>query len=143
MATIDPTLKFLLHLSKVQTTINRKLDGQLSVHGLSFNDFVILYHLTQAPAQKLRRIDLAEKIGVTASGVTRILAPMEKIGLVSREANEHDARISYVVLAPGGRRLFQESSKTAGYVAAELFPSSKTKKVEKLAELLNEIIGAS
>jgi DNA-binding MarR family transcriptional regulator len=143
MMTIDPALNLILGLSRLQATMNRKLDGQLSIHGLSFNDFVILYYLTLAPGEKLRRIDLAEKIGVTASGVTRILAPMEKIGLVSRETNERDARISYVVLAPGGKRLFEESLKTAEYIATELFPISKTKKVEKLSELLNEITGVS
>lgn len=139
MDTINTTLKFVLNLSKIQTVINRKFDGSLSLHGLSFNDFVILYHLNTAPGNKLRRIDLAEKMGVTASGVTRMLAPMEKIGLVSRETNERDARISYVVLAKGGKRLYEESLVTAQYFADDVFPASKGKKIEKLAEALNEI----
>src|SRR3954469_12533813 len=101
---MNTALKFALDLSKIQTVIDRKFDGSLSLHGLSFNDFMILHHLSQAPENKLRRIDLADKMGVTASGVTRMLAPMEKIGLVSRETNERDARISYVVLANGGKR---------------------------------------
>lgn len=141
MQTIDSNLKLVLNLSKLQATVTRKLDGHLSIHGLSFNDFVILYHLSQAQSEKLRRIDLADKIGVTASGITRILAPMEKIGLVSRETNERDARISYAVLAPGGKRVLEESLKTAEQVAGEIFPSSKAKKTEKLAEILNEIGG--
>jgi DNA-binding MarR family transcriptional regulator len=139
MATITTTLKFILDLSKAQATINRKMDGQLYIHGLSFNDFIILYHLSQAPGKKLRRIDLAEKMGVTASGITRMLAPMEKIGLVSREVNERDARITYAVLAPGGKRLFDEASKTAEHISGELFPENKTKRVEQLSEVLGGI----
>jgi DNA-binding MarR family transcriptional regulator len=138
---INSTLKFILKLAKAQTTINRRFDAKLSSYGLGFNDFVILYHLSQAPHEKLRRIDLAEKLGLTASGITRMLAPMEKIGLVSRESNERDARVSYAVLAPGGKRLLEESIKTAEHAAADIFPGSKTKKVEKLTDLLNEIGG--
>ncbi|MDN5287897.1 MAG: MarR family transcriptional regulator [Mucilaginibacter sp.] len=138
---INSTLKFILNLAKAQTIINRRFDAKLSSYGLGFNDFVILYHLSLAPHQKLRRIDLAEKLGLTASGITRMLAPMEKIGLVSRESNERDARVSYAVLAPGGKRLLEESIKTAEHAAADTFPELKTKKIKKLSELLNEIGG--
>jgi DNA-binding MarR family transcriptional regulator len=141
MTTINSTLKFILSLAKTQTIVNRRFDTKLSSYGLGFNDFVILYHLSQAPHEKMRRIDLAEKVGLTASGITRMLAPMEKTALVTRESNERDARVSYAVLAPGGKRLLEESIKTAEYSALDIFPGSKTKKIEKLAELLNEIGG--
>lgn len=141
MAKIDTNLNFVLALSKAQATINRRLDGQLGAHGLSFSDFVTLHHLAHANGEKLRRIDLAEKLGVTASGITRMLAPMEKTGLVSREATGHDARISYVVLAPGGRRVYEESLKTASYIAGELLPLSKAGQIEKLTETLHQING--
>ena len=140
MTKITPALVFVLDITKIQTTINKKFDSMLSNHGLSFNDFIILHHLTHAHGQKLRRIDLAEQIGVTASGVTRMLLPMEKIGLVSREANERDARVSYVVLAAGGKRLYEEALNTAGYAADAIFPASKVKKIEKASEMLYEII---
>lgn len=139
--TISSTLNFILNLSKAQTIVNRRFDTKLSSYGLGFTDFVILYHLSQAPYEKMRRIDLAEKVGLTASGITRMLAPMEKMGLVSRESNERDARVSYAVLAPGGKRMLAESIKTAEYAALDIFPESKTKKIEKLAEILNEIGG--
>jgi len=129
-------LRFTLIFSKAYTVVNRKFDSMLSVHGLSFSDFMVLYHLRHSNEQKLRRIDLAEQMGVTASGITRMLLPMEKTGWVARESSERDARISYVVLAPGGERLLSEALKTAEYAAAELFPQPKMKKLELLAELL-------
>ncbi|MBB6112451.1 MarR family winged helix-turn-helix transcriptional regulator [Mucilaginibacter lappiensis] len=141
MTDINSTLKFIINLAKAQTIVNRRFDAQLSSYGLGFNDFVILYHLSQAPHEKMRRVDLADKVGFTASGITRMLAPMEKIGLVSRESNERDARVSYVVLAPGGKRLLEESVKTAEHVALDIFPKSKTKKIEKLPEILDGIGG--
>jgi len=142
MAKISASLQFILDISRLHMVTNRKLDGHLGLHGLGLNDFIVLYHLTQAVEGKLRRIDLAEKMGLTASAITRMLLPMEKIGLVSREANAHDARSSYVVLAPGGKRLFEESLKTAQYAAKDIISSSASKKIEKVVETLHELAEA-
>jgi DNA-binding MarR family transcriptional regulator len=141
MTAINETLNFILNLSKAQAVISRKFDAKLSAYGMGFNDFIILYTLNQAHGEKLRRIDLAEQIGLTASGVTRMLAPMEKTGLVARETNERDARVSYVVLAPGGKRLLQESLSTAENAASDLFSKAKIKGMDKLTQLLINIAG--
>jgi DNA-binding MarR family transcriptional regulator len=140
MTEINSGLRLILDITRAQSTIIKKLEGPLSMHGLGFNDFVILHHLSMAPEGKLRRIDLAEKVCITASGITRMLAPMEKTGLVSRETNERDARISIVVLTPAGKELYQHALKTVKYTAAELFPAAKAKKTEKLTELLAELM---
>lgn len=112
-----------MNLAKVQALISRRFD-RLTIHGISFNDFVILYLLRQSPEQKMRRIDLANMLGVTASAVTRMLLPMEKIGLVSREMNERDARVSYVVLSKTGNQVLDYAKKTANEVAAEILPEA-------------------
>ena len=130
-----------MNLSMIQTIIARKFDNRLSSHGISLNDFMILYHLGGAPDEKLRRVDLAEKIGLTASGVTRILAPMEKIGLIRREVNSRDARVSYVKLAPGGKRILAEGIVTSEAIAEQIASSLKTKKLEDLAKVLLELGG--
>ena len=57
----------------------------------------------------MRRIDLAEELGMTPSGITRSLLPMEKIGLVYREPNLQDARSSYVGITESGSRLLHEA----------------------------------
>ena len=128
----------LIELVKIQSLISRRFDSQLGVHGLGFGDFIILYHLANSPEGKLRRVDLAEAVGVTASGVTRMLAPMEKIGLVTRETNERDARVSFVVLSPAGRRLFDDSASTMNYFA-NLFSESDYKQLDKLSVVLNKL----
>lgn len=134
----NPTVASLLKLVQIQSLISRRFDARLSVHGLGFSDFIILHHLYHAPGRKLRRVDLAELTGVTASGVTRMLAPMEKIGLVSRETNERDARVSFVVLAPGGKRLFEDSAQTMNNIT-NLFSESDIKQLEKLSAILNKL----
>lgn len=76
---ISSELLFLININKLQSVISRKFDA-LSAHGLGFNDFVILYILSTSSESKMRRIDLAEKTGLTASGITRLLNPLEKSG---------------------------------------------------------------
>ena len=139
MSTISSTLLFFIQLAKAKTQVSRRFDNRLGFFGLGFSDFQILYHLSQAPEEKLRRVDLAEKVGLTASGITRLLLPMEKIGLIKRESSEHDARISYVALAPGGKRLWNDSLEAAEILAEDLLPETKMKKREELTELLIEL----
>lgn len=129
-----------MNLAKVQAVMSRRFD-RLNMHGIGFNDFIILYLLQQSAAGKMRRIDLADKIGITASGVTRMLLPMEKTGLVTREANERDARVSYVVLTPGGRQLFEDAEKTANVLALEIIPARKSKDIAALTDILTKLGG--
>lgn len=126
MSTINHSLKLLMNLAKMQAVMARRFDG-LSVHGIGFTDFMILYLLYQAPGERLRRIDLAEKVGLTASGITRMLLPMEKTGLVAREASERDARVSYATLTPAGRRVYEEARETANAIAKEIVPADITR----------------
>ncbi|THF49836.1 MarR family transcriptional regulator [Flavobacterium supellecticarium] len=137
---INKDLNFLLNMAKVQSIVSRKFDS-LSVHGIGFSDFMILYVLYNAPGQRMRRIDLAERIGLTASGVTRLLAPLEKIGLVGREVNERDARVSYVVITENGEKLFEEAKVTAEDIATTLLPAKKGKSIQLMTELLAELGG--
>lgn len=103
------TQTLLLRLLRAQARMNRRLDRALSLHGLSLSEFQVLDALSTAPNQCLRRIDLAEAVGLTASGVTRLLNPMEKIGLVDKQSSERDARVSLVQLTPVGVTRLEEA----------------------------------
>jgi DNA-binding MarR family transcriptional regulator len=102
------------------------------------NEFIILGELSQAEG-KLRRIDLAERIGLTASGVTRLLLPMEKIGLVRREANKDDARSSLVVLASGGKRKLEEALTRAEEFCEDNLPEDDN--LQELSKYLKRVGG--
>ena len=119
MTHLSSSFHFFLHLAKVQSVMTRRFESALG--GLSLTEFMILYHLDEATNERIRRIDLAEKVGLTASGVTRLLAPMEKIGLIKREATETDARVSFVVLAPSGKRKLQEALENGEALAKSVF----------------------
>lgn len=127
----------MINLTQFQTELSRRLDSNLN--GISLNEFIILSHLKQAENGQMRRIDLAEKVGLTASGITRLLLPMEKIGLVKKESSAKDARISFVVLASGGLKKLNEALERAELFATELIPAEKTAQIEEFSKLLVEI----
>ncbi|WKE66325.1 MarR family transcriptional regulator [Gallaecimonas kandeliae] len=110
----------LLSLFALQGQLTKKLERRLSLHGLSFTELQVMLHLAQAPQQSLRRIDLAELAGLSASGVTRLLLPMEKLHLVEREANPRDARVSLVKLSEAGAERLTEAMATFELAADEL-----------------------
>lgn len=98
----DP-LDAVLRLVRAQAALVRRFASRLSgLHGVSLADFTLLLRLSQAPGGRMRRVDLAEALGMTASGVTRGLAPLERIGLVTREPDARDARVAYASLTATG-----------------------------------------
>jgi DNA-binding MarR family transcriptional regulator len=137
MKNASKKLEFFLNLTKMQAVMSRTFEGKLG--GVGYTEFVILYHLSQAKDEKMRRIDLANKVGLTASGITRLLMPMEKIGLIQKEANAQDARVSLVMLASGGKQQLLDRLEDAEYFVNEIVPKDKEDKVEELSNLIVEI----
>lgn len=116
---IQPEL--LLKLVALHSKIQRQLAGQLSFHGISFTEYLVLRQLHEAPGNKLRRVDLAQRVGLTASGVTRLLNPMQKTGLIDKEDAARDARVSLVTLTSAGATIFKEASVSFNEVAQSFF----------------------
>lgn len=136
MTQVSDKLKFLMLLSRTGAAVSRKLHGQ----GLGFGDLAVLYAISQAPEGKIKRVDLAEQVGLTASGVTRMLIPLEKIGVIKREAHDRDARVSFAIMTRPGKQLFEDSLKWAELKAADLIPETQAKKIPQASELLENII---
>ena len=130
-------LDFCLRLARAQALIVRRFDSILgNLHGLSFGDYQLLYHLQRAPGARLRRIDLAERLALTASGITRSLMPLEKIGLVARQADARDARVGYAVITETGQALLIHADATAQALGQELLGSASPEQLAPLSLLL-------
>ena len=126
----------VVRLWSASTAITRKIDLALgAIHGIGFNEYVVLSHLIAAPNKTLRRIDLAESIGRTASGVTRMLLPMEKIGLVRKESNPRDARVSLVQITASGEEIYGYATNTLDEKSASLLGRLEKKEVKRLLKL--------
>jgi len=91
----------------------RHLDAQLlAEHGLTGADYDVLLHLAWAPDRRMRRIDLADEVLLTASGVTRLLDGLEREGLVERSACDTDRRVVYAVLTESGLAKLRKASES-------------------------------
>jgi DNA-binding MarR family transcriptional regulator len=116
-----PALSTVLQLAYARTVVVRDVDASLEGHhGLGLNDLALLLELSSSPNGRLRRLDLAERLGITPSGVARQLAPLERRGLVGRESHPDDARLAIVVLTEAGARLVGDVLPTAEEAATRV-----------------------
>ncbi len=127
--------KFVIQNALLASKLSKRVDGQLSAHGISFTEYMIMHHLNGSPLKTMRRIELAEHVGISASGVTRLIAPMEKIKIVEKEANPRDARQSLVKLSKTGQQLYKDASTSFEHCANSQLEALSENQLEKLIEL--------
>ncbi len=100
-------------LVRTHATAMRSLNAQLSAdHGLTISDYEVLLRLARAPDRRLRRVDLAGQVLLTASGITRLLDGLERQGWVERGACDGDRRVVYAVLTDAGLAKLREARAT-------------------------------
>jgi DNA-binding MarR family transcriptional regulator len=98
-------------LVRAHAAVTRRLSAQLSAdHALTLSDYEVLLRLARAPDRRMRRVDLAEQVLLTASGITRLLDGLEQSGLVERAACASDRRVVYAVLTDEGLEKLREAS---------------------------------
>jgi DNA-binding MarR family transcriptional regulator len=100
-------------LLRAHAAATRKLSAQLSAdHGLTLSDYEVLLRLARATDRRMRRVDLAEQVLLTASGVTRLLDGLERSGYVERASCSSDRRVVYAVLTEEGLDKLRAASQT-------------------------------
>lgn len=120
------------------TLLTKQLNNSLGyVHGIGFSEYMVLSSLVEAPNKTLARIDLAESIGRTASGVTKMLQPMEKIGLIQKETGARDARVSLVKISKAGERVFKDATTTLDQNSESMLANLTAKQARELLAFLN------
>ena len=91
--------------------VEKRLDSSLgAIRGISLAEYRLLRALSDAPSSWASRVDLAHTIGLTPSGVTRALRPLEKLGLISTAKSKRDARLALASLTPAGQELVEDAS---------------------------------
>lgn len=81
-----------------------------SDHGLTLNDFEVLYVLSRAEGGRMKRVQLANRLLLSPSGITRLCEGLERAGLVTRTTCPTDLRVAYAELTPEGRERFEAAS---------------------------------
>jgi DNA-binding MarR family transcriptional regulator len=106
-----PEQDLALAFAAAWNRLERGLDKSLgAIRGISLAEYRLLRALGDAPGSQASRVDLAQAVGLTPSGVTRALRPMEKLGIVSTVRSKRDARLAIAALTPAGRAVLDDAS---------------------------------
>ena len=98
-------------LLRAHASTTRLLSAELQAdHGLTLNDFEVLYVLSRAEGGRMKRVELARRLLLSPSGITRLCEGLERAGLVIRTTCPTDLRIAYAELTPEGRERFEAAS---------------------------------
>lgn len=121
--------------------LTRELNAQLvGRHGLTVNDYEVLLLLSNADERRMRRVDLADEVLLTPSGITRLLDGLERRGYVARASCPADRRVIYAVITDEGFEALRASSAEhlAG-VEAQFASHYDEDELRTLAELLGRL----
>src|SRR5882757_6816649 len=100
-----PAVDAFGQLMTAHRALTRALNASLvAQHGLALNDYGCLLLLHRAGEEGMRRIDLANELQLSPSGITRLLDRLEDQSLVGKGECKSDARVSYAILTGAGHQ---------------------------------------
>lgn len=100
-------------LLSVESHLQDRLDQDLrAAHGLSLAEYGVLVHLSEAGPEGLRMSDLAQRLLLSRSGLTRRIDSMARAGLVERRSCPDDGRGAMASLTPQGEARLAQAAPT-------------------------------
>jgi len=96
-------------------------EGLLGAHGISFGEFDVLAELTEVDGGVMRLSDLAERVCLSRSALSRRVDSLERAGLVDRRNCPTDKRGTFAALTEEGRVLAAASRVTHDQVVERVF----------------------
>ena len=108
-ARLEPWRSFLT----AHARITRRLDEELRAeHDLSLAEYDALLTIADAPDRRIRMRQLADRVILSKSGVTRLIDRLVMDGLVERRACASDARGAEAALTRDGLERLRRASRT-------------------------------
>ena len=93
--------------------ITRVLDAELRAsHDLTWAEYDVLLRLAKASGRTLTMTELARRIMISPSGLTRVVDGLESSGFVKRTRSENDARVVSASLTDPGRDKVKRAAQT-------------------------------
>jgi DNA-binding MarR family transcriptional regulator len=125
-----------------QTKLRDRIEAKLDRAGLpSLEWYDVLYTLKEAPEQRLRLSELAEKVLLTRSNLTRLVDRLEKAGLLQRESCPSDRRGTFALLTEAGLAMQQQIWPIYAEGIVEYFASQiNDEEVEVLQQVLQRML---
>ena len=134
----DPEMQAWRALIQTTTGLLATLDNELqAAHGISLGDYEVLVHLSEAPERSLRMSELAERLHLSPSGITRRIDGLVRAGLVERRQCPTDRRGSNAVITATGIQALRNAAPTHLRGVREHFVSRLTE--QQLANLASAL----
>ena len=100
---------FLRTHHEMIATLDRELERR---HGLPLTSYEVLLQIADSPTGTLRMSDIAERVLLSRSGLTRLVDRLERDGLVRRRTCPSDLRGQNAELTERGREVFADARTT-------------------------------
>jgi DNA-binding MarR family transcriptional regulator len=109
----DPRIGTWRDFLTAHARLERMLDEDLRAeHDLSLGEYDALLQLAEAPGRRLRMHQLADRVLLSRSGVTRLIDRLVNDGSVERDACLSDARGAEAVLTAAGLQRLRTAAPT-------------------------------
>ncbi len=120
----------------------RSLEADLlAEHGLPLPSYDVLLQLAESPQRALRMTELATRVLLSRSGLTRLVDRLEREGLVRRRACPSDARGTFAVLTQDGLARLRAAAPThLRGVAEHVTDRLTSEEVTQLSQLLGKLV---
>jgi DNA-binding MarR family transcriptional regulator len=136
---LDAWQAFLHAHARVTQTLDAELKRQ---HGLSWSEYDVLVRLARAPGRSLRMSDLAQRVMMSPSGLTRVVDQLAAHGLVDRRRDMEDARVVFAQLTDKGRERVRQAARVHLRGIREHFSGRLSKtQLRNVASALQAIAG--
>jgi DNA-binding MarR family transcriptional regulator len=100
-------------LLRVHAEITSELDAQMRTeHGMPVSSYEVLMFLADAPERRLRMAEIADRVLLSRSGLTRLVDRLVELGYVTRCAVADDGRGAYAELTDAGLEKFEAARRT-------------------------------
>ncbi len=127
---------------RAHATVTRRLESELvAEHDLPLASYDVRVQLSESAGRRLRMTELAERVLLSRSGLTRLVDRLERDGLVRREACPQDARGTLAVLTALGLERLRDAWPThLRGVAEHVTGRLSDDELESLTALLGKLV---
>ena len=116
------------------------IEHDLAEHDLTLGDYQVFVYLSEAPDRSMRMCDLADRLQLSPSGLTRRLDGLVKAGFVTREPSIDDRRVMLATLTPAGFAVLEQAAPDhVASVRRHIFDHLDSDQVEALASIFQSI----
>lgn len=116
------------------------IERDLADHGLTLGDYQVFVYLSEAPTRAMRMCDLADRLQLSPSGLTRRLDGLVAAGFVEREPSADDRRVMLARLTERGVAALEAAAPDhVASVRRHIFDHLDDDQVDALASIFNAI----